>query len=62
MVSAVSLASIYREIKTLRRDVESVKDAIIPEERVSQKEMNELRKILKEMESGREKSFKEIFG
>ncbi len=62
MVSAVSLKSVYMEIKSLRRDVEAVKQAIIPEERISLKEMRELRKIAKEMEAGREKSFKEIFG
>ncbi len=62
MVSAVSLRSIYTEIKSRRKDVEAVKEAIIPEERVSFKEMKELRKIAKEMEAGREKSFKEIFG
>lgn len=62
MVSAVSLKSVYMEIKSLRKDVEAVKQAIIPEERVSLKEMKELRKIAKEMEAGRAKSFKEIFG
>ena len=49
MVSGVSLKSIYREIKTLRRDVEAVKDAIIPEEKISKREMGELKKTLKEM-------------
>ncbi len=62
MVSAVTLKSIYREIKSLKKDVEAVKYAVIPEERVSSKELRELKRIKKEMDAGREKSFKEVFG
>lgn len=61
MPAAVSMETIYRELQTLRKDVEAVKYALIPEETVSSKELDEIRKIKKEMESGKEKSFKSVF-
>lgn len=61
MASTVTLNMLYNELKLLKRDIETVKYALIPEEKISTKELNEIRAIRKEMESGKEKSFKEVF-
>jgi len=47
-----SLNSIYTEIKTLRREVELIKTALIPEEKVSDREMAEILDIDKKMKRG----------
>lgn len=52
---------LYKELKDLKNEVETVRYALIPEEKVSAKELAQIRKIKKEMEAGKEKSFKEIF-
>ncbi len=48
----VSLSSIYAEIKTLRREVELIRTALIPEEKVSEEEMTEIRDINAKMRRG----------
>ena len=55
------METIYKELKSLKNDLEIVKSALIPEEKVSAKELGEIRKIKKEMQAGKEKSFNEIF-
>lgn len=47
-----SLSSIYAEIKTLRREVELIRTALIPEEKVSEEEMAEIRDIDTRMRRG----------
>ena len=47
-----SLSSIYTEIKTLRREVELIRTALIPEEKVSEEEMAEIRDIDARMRRG----------
>ncbi len=47
-----SLSSIYAEIKTLRREVELIRTALIPEEKVSEEEMAEIRDIDTKMRRG----------
>ena len=47
-----SLNSIYTEIKTLRREVELIRTALIPEEKVSEKDMAEILDIDKKMKRG----------
>lgn len=61
MANGITMETIYKELKTLRKDIETVKHAIIPDEKVSAKELAELRKTRKEMESGKEKPFREVF-
>ncbi|MDD5162946.1 MAG: hypothetical protein PHD95_01940 [Candidatus ainarchaeum sp.] len=60
-METVTMELIYKEIKSLKNEIETVKHALIPEEKVSAKELSEIRKIKKEMESGREKTFREVF-
>jgi hypothetical protein len=57
----VSLKTVYNELKSLKREIEIVKYAVIPEEKLSEKELKSIRKTQKEMESGKEKSFVEVF-
>jgi HAMP domain-containing protein len=56
------METIYRELLSLRKDVEAVKLALIPEEKVPEKELAELGQTRKEMESGKEKPFRAVFG
>jgi hypothetical protein len=60
-MAAVTMELIYKELKNLKNEVETVKYALIPEEKISAKELAQIRKIKKEMEAGKEKSFKEVF-
>ncbi len=47
-----SLNSIYAEIRTLRHEVELIRTALIPEEKVSDREMAEILDIDKKMRRG----------
>lgn len=60
-MSEVTMEAIYKELQILKNDIETVKYALIPEEKISENELKEIKKIRKEMESGKEKSFKEVF-
>lgn len=55
----VSLDSIYNEIKTLRREVELIRSALIPEEKVSDEELKEILEIDAKMQSGERTRFKD---
>lgn len=61
MVSQVTMKIIYDELKTLKKDIETVKYALIPEEKVPAKELKEIRKTKREMAAGKEKSFRDVF-
>ena len=50
--ATASLNSIYTEIKTLRREVELIRTALIPEEKVSDEEMAEILDIDEKMKRG----------
>jgi hypothetical protein len=50
--SKASINSIYAEIKTLRREVELIRTALIPEERISDEEMAEILDIDAKMRRG----------
>ncbi|MFA4854983.1 MAG: hypothetical protein WC634_00140 [archaeon] len=58
----VTMEMLYKEIKSLRKEVETVKSVLISEEKVSAKELAAIRATEKEMLAGKEKPFKEIFG
>lgn len=62
VASRTKLELVFRELKELRKDVNKMKLAIIPEEKISERERKEIRQILQEMQAGKEKSFEEIFG
>ncbi len=47
-----SLNSIYTEIKTLRHEVELIRTALIPEEKVSDRELADILDIDKKMKRG----------
>ncbi len=47
-----SLNSIYAEIRTLRHEVELIRTALIPEEKVSDREMADILDIDKKMRRG----------
>ena len=47
-----SLNSIYTEIRTLRHEVELIRTALIPEEKVSDRELAEILDIDKKMRRG----------
>ena len=50
--SKASLNSIYSEIKTLRREIELIRTALIPEEKVSDEEKAEILDIDAKMKRG----------
>ncbi len=61
MPVSITMETLYREIRSLRKDMDTVKHALIPEEKVSAKELGEIRKTRKEMKAGKEKGFEEVF-
>ena len=57
----VTIETVYKELMLLKKEIETVKYALIPEEQLSARELREIRQAKKEMESGREKNFEDIF-
>ncbi|MFA6268777.1 MAG: hypothetical protein WCW13_01445 [archaeon] len=62
MGQTVTMDLLYKEILSLKKEVETVKRVLISDEKVSAKELAEIKLIKKEMLSGKEKSMKEVFG
>ena len=60
-MTTVTIDTVYKELMFLKKEIEIVKYALIPEEQLSAGELKEIRQAKKEMESGKEKSFKDIF-
>ncbi len=60
MSESASVAKVYEELKALRRDILEVRYALLPEVKISDKERKEMHKTIKEMRSGKEKSFFEM--
>lgn len=56
---SVSLESIYAEIKLLRREMELLRSALIPEEKVSGEEIRQLRSIEVRMKRGEKVKLKD---
>ncbi len=48
----VSLNTIYSEIKLLRREMEILRSTLIPEEKISTRELKELHQIEAQMKKG----------
>lgn len=51
-MTEVSLEMVYRELKDLKKEVELIRLALIPEEVIDEKEIKEILHIEKEMEKG----------
>lgn len=51
-MTEVSLEMVYRELKDLRKEVELIRLALVPEEIVDENEIKEILHIEKEMEQG----------
>jgi len=56
------MKTVYNELRELRKDVNKMKLAPIPEEKLSGNELKEIKRIVASMEKGKRKSFSEIFG
>ncbi len=51
-IMTVSLKTIYSEIKLLRQEMKILRSALIPEEKISSKELEELHQIEARMKKG----------
>ena len=51
-MSEVSLKEVYSELQDLKKEVTLLRHALIPEEKVSKKELEEIERIKKQMENG----------
>jgi hypothetical protein len=51
-MTEVSLEMVYRELKDLKKEIELIKFALVPEELLNEDEVKEILQIEKEMESG----------
>ncbi|VVB89347.1 Uncharacterised protein [uncultured archaeon] len=49
----VTLKTLYKEIKTLRSEVELIRSTLIPEEEISDEERVEIHRIREEMKHGK---------
>ena len=58
----ISMKMIYDELKELRKDMSVIRYSLIPEEKVSSEEMEEILIIEKEMERGRRFKLDDILG
>lgn len=58
----IVLNKIYHKLEKLEREVEEMRHALIPEEKVSTRELAELKRIVKEMERGRKFPTEEVLG
>lgn len=56
----VTLDMLYKEIQSLHQDVEIVKYALIPTEATTPTERKEIRRLLSEMEAGRERRLEDV--
>jgi hypothetical protein len=61
MGKTVTIEDIHRELKLLKEDMEILKHILVPEEKIPIEELEEIKKIKEEMESGKEKRFDEVF-
>lgn len=58
----ISMEMVYDELKELRKDMSVIRYSLIPEEKVSSEEMEEILTIEKEMEMGRRFKLDDILG
>ena len=58
---ATTLDSIHRDLEELKKNVEYIKKILVPEEKISEEERSEIRKIIADMEHGNETRLEDIF-
>lgn len=58
----ITLDLLYKELKSLNEHVELLTNAVIPVEKITEEERQELREIAEEMDSGKKHSSKDVFG
>ena len=61
-MSNITLDLLYKELKSLNEHVELLTNAVIPVEKISEEERQELKEIANEMDSGQKFSSKDVFG
>ena len=58
---AVSLEIIHRDLEELKKEFETLKRVLLPEEEITEEERQEIRRILSEMERGDETRIEDVF-
>lgn len=61
LINMVTLDAIHRDIEDLRKEVEYIKKILVPEEKISEQERLEIRKVIADMEHGSETKLENIF-
>ncbi|OIO21260.1 hypothetical protein AUJ17_02915 [Candidatus Micrarchaeota archaeon CG1_02_47_40] len=56
----ITLDMIYRELKSIRKELDIVGHAVIPVEKLSEKELSEHRRDLEEMQKGEKTDFRAL--
>jgi len=56
----ISLGMIYSELKELKKEIELVRNILIPEEELDDRELEEIIKIEKEMKKGEKISIEDV--
>ncbi len=56
----VTLNILYKELLSLRSEVKEIRQTLIPEEKLSKGELDEIKQIRKEMESGAKTSLRSV--
>lgn len=56
----ISLEMIYSELKELKKEIELMRNILIPEEEIDDQELEEIIKIEKEMKKGEKVSLEDI--
>lgn len=57
----VSLEMVYRELKDLKKDIELIKSALVPEEMLNEEEVQEILQIEEEMKQGERIKLDDVF-
>lgn len=60
MQTHVTLDMVYDKLKSLQQDVEIVKYAVLPTERVSPKELKDIRRAILEMQQGQKRPLEDV--
>jgi hypothetical protein len=60
-METVTMQKLYSEVKALKGDIEYMKRILVPEEKISLKELKELEKAKVEALSGKTFSLEEVF-
>jgi len=59
-MESVSLEKVYAKLTSLEREIKIVRTALIPEEKLSKKELEEIKRIDREMQKGERISLDEF--